>query len=108
MNDDVAITNEMNNNNNNNNQYDADNDVTDTHIISSAQPSLGPMYDYAMEYSNKKTKTLQSRTKNNSLKCGNTQKMVDNCFRDLSPHLMEFLQTTKIAINEQEITSKCE
>ncbi|XP_013100650.2 uncharacterized protein LOC106082583 [Stomoxys calcitrans] len=41
------------------------------------------------------------------VKCGSTQKMVDNCFRDLPPHLMEFLQTSKIAINEQEITSKC-
>ncbi|XP_075144649.1 uncharacterized protein LOC142219646 [Haematobia irritans] len=41
------------------------------------------------------------------VKCGSTQKMVDNCFRDLPPHLMEFLQTSKIAINEEEINSKC-
>ncbi|TMW54300.1 hypothetical protein DOY81_000573 [Sarcophaga bullata] len=44
---------------------------------------------------------------NNNIMCGNTQKMADNCFRDLPPHLMEFLQTSKIAINEQDIVSKC-
>ncbi|XP_037953880.1 uncharacterized protein LOC119684022 [Teleopsis dalmanni] len=40
-------------------------------------------------------------------KCGDSKKMVDECFNDLPPHLMEFLQSTKIAINEDEITSKC-
>ncbi|XP_018798760.1 PREDICTED: uncharacterized protein LOC108975012 [Bactrocera latifrons] len=40
-------------------------------------------------------------------KCGDTQRMVDECFKDLPPHLMEFLQTTKIANNEREIASKC-
>ncbi|XP_054745870.1 uncharacterized protein LOC129250256 [Anastrepha obliqua] len=40
-------------------------------------------------------------------KCGDTQRMVDECFKDLPPHLMEFLQTTKIAINERDIASKC-
>ncbi|XP_005185963.1 uncharacterized protein LOC101892398 [Musca domestica] len=39
--------------------------------------------------------------------CGNTQKMVDNCFRDLPPHLMEFLQSPKIVIDEKEIKNKC-
>uniref|UniRef100_W8C6D8 Uncharacterized protein n=1 Tax=Ceratitis capitata TaxID=7213 RepID=W8C6D8_CERCA len=40
-------------------------------------------------------------------KCGDTQRMVDECFKDLPPHLMEFLQSTKIAINERDISSKC-
>lgn len=40
-------------------------------------------------------------------KCGDTQRMVDECFKDLPPHLIEFLQTTKIAINERDIASKC-
>ncbi|XP_030559593.1 uncharacterized protein LOC115761792 [Drosophila novamexicana] len=40
-------------------------------------------------------------------KCGSTQKMVDECFKDLPPHLMEFLQNTKIVISKQEIIAKC-
>lgn len=48
-----------------------------------------------------------TNSNNNNIMCGNTQKMADNCFRDLPPHLMEFLQTSKIAINEQDIVSKC-
>ncbi|KAH8330983.1 hypothetical protein KR067_009702 [Drosophila pandora] len=39
--------------------------------------------------------------------CGNTQRMVDECFKDLPPHLMEFLQNTKIVISKKEITAKC-
>jgi len=39
--------------------------------------------------------------------CGSTQKMVDECFKDLPPHLMEFLQNTKIVISKQEIMAKC-
>jgi len=39
--------------------------------------------------------------------CGSTQKMVDECFKDLPPHLMEFLQNTKIVISKKEITQKC-
>ncbi|KAI9579158.1 uncharacterized protein LOC119640133 [Glossina fuscipes] len=39
--------------------------------------------------------------------CGNTQRMVDNCFRDLPPHLMAFLQSKKPAINKNEVLSKC-
>ncbi|XP_017058388.1 uncharacterized protein LOC108099396 [Drosophila ficusphila] len=39
--------------------------------------------------------------------CGSTQKMVDECFKDLPPHLMEFLQNTKIVISKKEITAKC-
>uniref|UniRef100_A0A1B0FIE2 Uncharacterized protein n=1 Tax=Glossina morsitans morsitans TaxID=37546 RepID=A0A1B0FIE2_GLOMM len=39
--------------------------------------------------------------------CGNTQRMVDNCFRDLPPHLMTFLQSKKVAINKNEVLSKC-
>ncbi|XP_065367716.1 uncharacterized protein LOC135960368 [Calliphora vicina] len=48
-----------------------------------------------------------SNNSSNNVMCGNTQKMADNCFRDLPPHLMEFLQTSKIAINEEDIVSKC-
>ncbi|XP_073820410.1 uncharacterized protein [Musca autumnalis] len=43
----------------------------------------------------------------NVVNCGNTPKMVDNCFRDLPPHLMEFLQSPKIVIDQQEIIHKC-
>ncbi|KAH8284378.1 hypothetical protein KR018_010668 [Drosophila ironensis] len=39
--------------------------------------------------------------------CGSTQRMVDECFKDLPPHLMEFLQNTKIVISKKEITAKC-
>ncbi|XP_052852388.1 uncharacterized protein LOC128262264 [Drosophila gunungcola] len=39
--------------------------------------------------------------------CGSTQKMVDECFKDLPPHLMEFLQNTKIVISQKEIAAKC-
>lgn len=39
--------------------------------------------------------------------CGDTQKMVDGCFKDLPPHLMEFLQSTKVAVNKEEVESKC-
>ncbi|TDG52272.1 hypothetical protein AWZ03_001102 [Drosophila navojoa] len=39
--------------------------------------------------------------------CGSTEKMVDDCFKDLPPHLMEFLQNTKIVITKQEIIAKC-
>jgi len=39
--------------------------------------------------------------------CGSTQKMVDECFKDLPPHLMDFLQNTKIVISKKEITAKC-
>ncbi|XP_017846134.1 uncharacterized protein LOC108602513 isoform X2 [Drosophila busckii] len=39
--------------------------------------------------------------------CGSTEKMVDSCFKDLPPHLMEFLQNTKIVISKQEIIDKC-
>ncbi|XP_016960331.1 uncharacterized protein LOC108031431 [Drosophila biarmipes] len=39
--------------------------------------------------------------------CGSTQKMVDECFKDLPPHLMEFLQNTKTAISKKDITQKC-
>ncbi|XP_016991071.1 uncharacterized protein LOC108053011 [Drosophila rhopaloa] len=39
--------------------------------------------------------------------CGSTQKMVDECFKDLPPHLMEFLQNTKVVISQKEITAKC-
>ncbi|XP_017140325.1 uncharacterized protein LOC108154532 [Drosophila miranda] len=39
--------------------------------------------------------------------CGSTQRMVDECFKDLPPHLMEFLQNTKIVINKRDITTKC-
>ncbi|KAH8346451.1 hypothetical protein KR084_000723 [Drosophila pseudotakahashii] len=39
--------------------------------------------------------------------CGSTQKMVDECFKDLPPHLMEFLQNTKIVISKKEIAAKC-
>ncbi|KRG00097.1 uncharacterized protein Dwil_GK14242 [Drosophila willistoni] len=40
-------------------------------------------------------------------KCGNTQKMVDECFNDLPAHLMDFLQNTKTVISKKEITAKC-
>ncbi|EDV94411.1 GH21009 [Drosophila grimshawi] len=40
-------------------------------------------------------------------KCGSTEKMVDECFKDLPPHLMEFLQSTKIVISKQDIIAKC-
>ncbi|XP_017023290.1 uncharacterized protein [Drosophila kikkawai] len=39
--------------------------------------------------------------------CGSTQGMVDECFKDLPPHLMEFLQNNKIVISKKEITTKC-
>ncbi|KAH8381709.1 hypothetical protein KR093_011136, partial [Drosophila rubida] len=39
--------------------------------------------------------------------CGNTEKMVDECFKDLPLHLKDFLQNTKIVISKQEITAKC-
>ncbi|KAM8706565.1 hypothetical protein ACLKA7_010777 [Drosophila subpalustris] len=39
--------------------------------------------------------------------CDSTQTMVDQCFKDLPPHLMEFLQNTKIVISKQEIMAKC-
>ncbi|EDW24210.1 GL23512 [Drosophila persimilis] len=39
--------------------------------------------------------------------CGSTQRMVDDCFKDLPPHLMEFLQNTKIIISKSDITTKC-
>lgn len=39
--------------------------------------------------------------------CGSTQEMVDECFKDLPPHLMDFLQNTKIVISKQEIMAKC-
>lgn len=39
--------------------------------------------------------------------CGTTEKMVDDCFKDLPPPLMEFLQNTKIVITKQEIIAKC-
>ncbi|XP_067617367.1 uncharacterized protein [Eurosta solidaginis] len=51
--------------------------------------------------------TNNGSTAGNASKCGDTQHMVDECFKDLPPHLMEFLQTTKIAINEREIALKC-
>lgn len=57
--------------------------------------------------SNSNNISNNSITNNNNIICGNTQKMADNCFRDLPPHLMEFLQTSKIPINEQDIISKC-
>lgn len=40
-------------------------------------------------------------------KCGSTQKMVDECFKDLPQHLMEFLQNTKVVISKKEILAKC-
>ncbi|XP_034661388.1 uncharacterized protein LOC117896953 [Drosophila subobscura] len=39
--------------------------------------------------------------------CGSTQRMVDECFKDLPPHLMEFLQNTKIVISKRDIMTKC-
>ncbi|XP_055851502.1 uncharacterized protein LOC129915835 [Episyrphus balteatus] len=41
------------------------------------------------------------------VRCGEIQKMTDVCFKDLPPELMEFLTTTKIAVNKDEIVSKC-
>lgn len=59
-------------------------------------------------YSNRNKNSFNSNHHNaDDSVCGNTQKMADNCFRDLPPHLMEFLQTSKIAINEKDILSKC-
>ncbi|XP_030371183.1 uncharacterized protein LOC115621626 [Scaptodrosophila lebanonensis] len=40
-------------------------------------------------------------------RCGSTQDMVDECFKDLPPHLMEFLQNTKVVISKKEIIAKC-
>ncbi|XP_055901947.1 uncharacterized protein LOC129938421 [Eupeodes corollae] len=47
-------------------------------------------------------------TNYSKVNCGETQKMVHECFKNLPPHLMEFLQTTKIVVaNKEEIVSKC-
>ncbi|KAH8382556.1 hypothetical protein KR009_004105 [Drosophila setifemur] len=42
-----------------------------------------------------------------SEECGGTQRMVDECFKDLPPHIMEFLQNTRIVISRKEIATKC-
>lgn len=40
-------------------------------------------------------------------KCGSTQKMVDECFKDLPEPLVEFLQNTKVVVSKKEIFAKC-
>lgn len=78
-------------------------------------PSSESQYNEIIELSTRKTSITTEHNENNELdltpatkvNCGETQAMVDVCFKDLPPHLMEFLQTTKIALNKEEIASKC-
>lgn len=83
--------------------------ATTESLVTSAitDPTGVPLSSSSNTSSSSSSAALASNERGAMVKCGNTQKMVDNCFRDLPPHLMEFLQTSKIAINEQEITSKC-
>ncbi|XP_055851503.1 uncharacterized protein LOC129915836 [Episyrphus balteatus] len=70
-------------------------------------PSAESQYDvihFTTEQNEKKVLEFLMVTEVN---CGETQTMVDVCFKNLPPHLMEFLQKTKIAVNKDEIASKC-
>jgi len=41
------------------------------------------------------------------VECGSTHKVVDECFKNLPPHLVEFLQTSKVPLNQEDVTNKC-
>ncbi|KAH8407204.1 hypothetical protein KR222_010495, partial [Zaprionus bogoriensis] len=63
----------------------------------------------ALAYPRNETE-IQSQSSSSSADdsdCGSTENMVDECFKDLPPHLMEFLQNTKIVISKKEILAKC-
>ncbi|KAI8123310.1 hypothetical protein FF38_11627 [Lucilia cuprina] len=81
---------------------------TNTRDMSLIEAGAGEAEQNTNLYINSNNNNISNNSNsNNNIMCGNTQKMADNCFRDLPPHLMEFLQTSKIAINEQDIVSKC-